>query len=53
MATLWIRYEMTYDGFHKNADRIHPANGNKRMGLSVDITCISHGYRDVRRRKGL
>jgi hypothetical protein len=23
MATLWIRYEMTYDSFHKNADRIY------------------------------
>ncbi|MDR1897560.1 MAG: ABC transporter permease, partial [Prevotellaceae bacterium] len=23
MATLWIRYEMTFDGFHKNADRIY------------------------------
>jgi ABC-type multidrug transport system fused ATPase/permease subunit len=22
LAMLWIRYEMTYDGFHKNADRI-------------------------------
>ncbi|MDR2774107.1 MAG: ABC transporter permease [Tannerella sp.] len=32
MATLWIRYEMTYDRFHKNADRIYcvsiPALGN-------------------------
>ncbi|MDR2026203.1 MAG: ABC transporter permease, partial [Prevotellaceae bacterium] len=23
MATLWIRYEMTYDRFHKNADRLY------------------------------
>jgi hypothetical protein len=23
MSTLWIRYEMTYDRFHKNADRIY------------------------------
>ncbi|MDR1170356.1 MAG: ABC transporter permease [Prevotellaceae bacterium] len=23
MATLWIRYEMTYDSFHKNADRMY------------------------------
>ncbi|MDR1172779.1 MAG: ABC transporter permease [Bacteroidales bacterium] len=23
LATLWIRYEMTYDNFHKNADRIY------------------------------
>jgi hypothetical protein len=23
MAMLWIRYEMTYDSFHKNADRIY------------------------------
>jgi hypothetical protein len=22
MATLWIRYEMTYDSFQKNADRL-------------------------------
>jgi heme/copper-type cytochrome/quinol oxidase subunit 2 len=23
LATLWIRYEMTYDGFHKDADRMY------------------------------
>jgi hypothetical protein len=23
LATLWIRYEMSYDSFHKNADRIY------------------------------
>jgi heme/copper-type cytochrome/quinol oxidase subunit 2 len=23
MATLWIRYEMTFDNFHKNADRMY------------------------------
>ncbi|MDR1896116.1 MAG: ABC transporter permease, partial [Prevotellaceae bacterium] len=23
VAALWIRYEMTFDGFHKNADRIY------------------------------
>jgi ABC-type antimicrobial peptide transport system permease subunit len=23
VAALWIRYEMTYDGFHKNADRMY------------------------------
>jgi ABC-type antimicrobial peptide transport system permease subunit len=23
MAALWIRYEMTYDSFHKNADRLY------------------------------
>jgi hypothetical protein len=28
MATLWIRYEMTYDSFHKNADRIYCVAGN-------------------------
>jgi hypothetical protein len=26
MAALWIRYEMTYDRFHKNADRIYCVN---------------------------
>jgi ABC-type antimicrobial peptide transport system permease subunit len=26
MAALWIRYEMTYDSFHKNADRIYCVN---------------------------
>jgi ABC-type antimicrobial peptide transport system permease subunit len=26
MATLWIRYEMTYDSFHKNADRMYCIN---------------------------
>jgi hypothetical protein len=40
LAMLWIRYEMTYDSFHKNADRIycisHPEifnpNGFNRVG---------------------
>jgi ABC-type antimicrobial peptide transport system permease subunit len=26
LAVLWIRYEMTYDGFHRNADRIYCIN---------------------------
>jgi hypothetical protein len=26
MSALWIRYEMTYDSFHKNADRIYCVN---------------------------
>jgi hypothetical protein len=26
LASLWIRYEMTYDSFHKNADRIYVVN---------------------------
>jgi hypothetical protein len=26
IAMLWIRYEMTYDSFHKNADRIYCVN---------------------------
>jgi hypothetical protein len=26
MATLWIRYEMTYDSFHANADRLYCIN---------------------------
>ncbi|MDR1182156.1 MAG: ABC transporter permease [Bacteroidales bacterium] len=26
MAMLWIRYEMTYDSFHKNADRMYCIN---------------------------
>jgi hypothetical protein len=26
LATLWIRYETSYDGFHKNADRIYCVN---------------------------
>jgi hypothetical protein len=41
IATLWIRYEMTYDSFHKNAARIycvytpHPfsPNGISRIGV--------------------
>jgi hypothetical protein len=23
MATLWVRYEMTYDNFHRDADRMY------------------------------
>ncbi|MDR2776420.1 MAG: ABC transporter permease [Tannerella sp.] len=30
MATLWIRYEMTYDNFHENADRIYRVDRNGR-----------------------
>ena len=26
ISTLWIRYEMSYDGFHPNADRIYRVN---------------------------
>jgi ABC-type antimicrobial peptide transport system permease subunit len=29
VATLWIRYEMTYDGFHKNADRMYCVYGGR------------------------
>jgi hypothetical protein len=37
MATLWIRYEMTYDSFHKNADRIYCVNGQDELfgGIST------------------
>ncbi|MDR0602998.1 MAG: ABC transporter permease, partial [Bacteroidales bacterium] len=40
MATLWIRHEMSYDGFHKNADRIYCMNmqdGLSPTGISRDI----------------
>jgi ABC-type multidrug transport system fused ATPase/permease subunit len=32
LATLWIRYEMTYDSFHKNADRIYCVS---KLGASI------------------
>jgi hypothetical protein len=30
MATLWIRYEMSYDSFHANADRMYCVNQQRR-----------------------
>ena len=31
LATLWIRYEMTYDGFHKNAKQMYVVYQQDRM----------------------
>ncbi len=35
LATLWIRYEMTYDSFHPDADRIYQLS-NKSQTLGVE-----------------
>jgi ABC-type antimicrobial peptide transport system permease subunit len=34
MATLWVRYEMTYDSFHKNADRLYCVSIHNTWSLS-------------------
>ena len=34
MATMWIRYERTYDGFHKDADGIYALLDNNQRELS-------------------
>lgn len=31
LSALWIRYEMTYDAFHKDADRIYRADNKTNM----------------------
>jgi hypothetical protein len=36
LASLWIRYEMTYDDFHKNADRLYT--------ISTPHSFNPHGY---------
>jgi uncharacterized membrane protein len=36
MATLWIRYEMTYDSFHKNADRLYRVSIKDEFGAYPD-----------------
>jgi ABC-type antimicrobial peptide transport system permease subunit len=34
IATIWIRNEMTYDGFHTNADRLYRVDIEEDMGYS-------------------
>jgi hypothetical protein len=36
IATLWIRYEMTYDGFHKNADRLYRVSARDESNGDID-----------------
>jgi ABC-type antimicrobial peptide transport system permease subunit len=36
IATLWIRYEMTFDSFHKNADRLYCVSIKDNMGITAD-----------------
>ena len=33
-STLWIRYEMSYDSFHANADRIYRVHTNMQRWLT-------------------
>jgi ABC-type antimicrobial peptide transport system permease subunit len=47
MATLWIRHEMTYDSFHKNADRmycIYIPNVFNPNGISRSAPYFLAGY---------
>ena len=38
LATLWIRYEMTYDSFHKNADNLYVVTApNERKFNKIDF----------------
>jgi hypothetical protein len=41
MATLWIRYEMSYDSFHRNADRIYCV-------YTFDINVFETGMSQIR-----
>jgi ABC-type antimicrobial peptide transport system permease subunit len=42
MSALWIRYEMTYDGFHKNADRIYRIYGPDFFNPDRLINAVSY-----------
>jgi heme/copper-type cytochrome/quinol oxidase subunit 2 len=47
MATLWIRYEMTYDSFHKNADRMYCVSTPdvfSPTGMSRGCSSLLAGY---------
>jgi hypothetical protein len=47
MATLWIRYEMTYDSFHKKADRIYciyTLNPDLPNGINMFLSTPFAGY---------
>jgi cell division protein FtsX len=47
MATLWIRYEMTYDSFHKNAGRLYcvvSPDGFSPHLVSREGSCLMAGY---------
>ncbi|MDR3261892.1 MAG: ABC transporter permease [Tannerella sp.] len=42
LASLWIRYEMTYDGFHRDADRLYAVLHNNKLN-STGVSS-SHPY---------
>jgi ABC-type antimicrobial peptide transport system permease subunit len=47
MATLWIRYEMTHDSFHRNADRIYCVYSHSfhsTTGATRDLPSPLAGY---------
>ncbi|MDR1182923.1 MAG: ABC transporter permease [Bacteroidales bacterium] len=44
MSTLWIRYEMTYDSFHKNADRMYCVNWQDTDGIARFTPSPLAGY---------
>jgi ABC-type antimicrobial peptide transport system permease subunit len=47
IATLWIRYEMTFDSFHKNADRLYRVSvkcEDKSDELSKEISMFLNLY---------
>jgi ABC-type antimicrobial peptide transport system permease subunit len=52
MAALWIRYEMTYDSFHKNADRMYcvyqPFDFDQVSGVFRQHSCLLAGYLEAR-----
>ena len=37
LSAYWIHYEMNYDSFHRDADRIYWVSANSRLGLPYPI----------------
>ncbi len=38
LATLWLRYEMTYDGFHPDVDRLYQLSQESRVAFQTNKT---------------
>ena len=48
LSTYWIRYEMNYDSFHRDADRIYWVSANNMWGLPYPIgNCWHKNYAEI------